>query len=170
VSEPETTYSAGWLAGDRSWLPAVSQEQIAREEVRERRAAGASEAARAEALENAEFLAARECRDTSLAGALARAQRSMRATDYKQEKAELAERIRAGEVTVLDGRYRGPGRSTWPPTTRPTRCSPGRASCTATWWPSAPATTTRPRWRKRGRNLRPGGTGPTPRPPIRAVP
>jgi hypothetical protein len=105
MTEPEfpTSYSAGWLAGGTSWLPAASQEQIAREEVRDRRAAGEAEAARAEALELAEFKAQREGRDTSLQGVWDRAQRSARKTDYQAEKAELAERIQAGEITVLDG-------------------------------------------------------------------
>jgi hypothetical protein len=102
VNELPTVYAAGWVADGVVGLPAASQELLARETIRERKDAEEAEASRAEALENVEFVAAREGRDVTLAGVFARAERGARKTDREGEQASLAARIESGELVVLD--------------------------------------------------------------------
>ncbi len=101
MTEYPVVYQARWVGNDYAGLPPSSVAQMRADDVAARREA---EEMASRAADQADAVVFRmRGVDTSLAGVFARAERGFAATDYRDERQAVADRVEAGDAAYIDG-------------------------------------------------------------------
>ena len=96
MTDERVTYTAFWVGPDYGGIPRSSAAMMMADDVKAKRESAELAAQAEDARENLAMRCRLEGRDTSFAGCLARADRGMRATDYRDEREAQRARLTGG--------------------------------------------------------------------------